>query len=131
MEAAVRAAEVGVNWEALARCGDRTAVKGVEEWMWEWRDWRVVVHGEPCPGCLEHKMDFATGTSRAPLSSRLRERLDEAEVTGGGAADGRPLAPFPPQPESPLAVAVAKECEGRWTWLRRTWRRRWSTGPVT
>ena len=110
-EAAVRAAEVGVNQEALARCGDCTAVEGMQEWMWEWRDWRVVVHGEPCPGCLEYKMDFATGTSRARLCARLRERLDEADVAGGGAADGRPLAPFPPQPESPPAVAAAGDPE--------------------
>ena len=34
---------------AVAPCGGCTEVEGVEEWMWEWREWRKVAPGEPCP----------------------------------------------------------------------------------
>ena len=33
-EAAVQAAEVGVNPEAVVPCGGRTVVEGLDEWMW-------------------------------------------------------------------------------------------------
>ena len=39
-------------------------------------------------------------------------RLYAAEAASGGDADEHPLAPFPPQPESPQAVAAEGEGEG-------------------
>ena len=111
-ESTVRAGEVGVNHEPVAQCEERTAGMGVAQWMWGWRDWRVVQPGKPCPGRLEYEMDFATGINRARLLARLRARLDAAEAAGGGAADERPLAPFPARLESPRAVAVAGDSEG-------------------
>ena len=111
-EAAVRAAEGGASQEAMAPYRGRTVVEGVEGWMWEWREWHEVVPREPCPAGLEFHIDFATGTNRARLPDRLRALLDAAEAAGGGDADEQPLAPFPPQPESPPAVAAEGEGEG-------------------
>ena len=112
VEAAVRAAEVRANPQAVAPYGGRTVVEGVEEWMWEWREWRVVAPGEPCPGGLDVQMDFATGTNHSRLPARLRELLDAAEPAGGGDAGKQPPTPFPPQPESPPEVPAEGESEG-------------------
>ena len=111
-DAVVRAAKVWVSQEAVAQYGGRMAVEGVEEWMWEWREWRVVVPRKACPDGLDFHMDFATGTNRERLPARLKEVLDAAESAGGGDADEQPLAPFPPLPESPPAVAAEGEGEG-------------------
>ena len=72
--------------------------------MWEWREWRQVAPGEPCPAGLVYSMDLNTGTSRARLPDNLRARLEVLEAARSGGADVRPLAPFPPRPESPPAV---------------------------
>ena len=37
--------------------GRRVKEGGVEDWMWEWREWRQVVPGEPCPAGLAYSMD--------------------------------------------------------------------------
>ena len=90
----------------VAPCGGRTEVEGVEEWMWEWREWRKVAPRELCPAGLLFRMDLATGTNHARLPDSLRARLDAAEGARGGDADEQPLAPFRPQPESPQAVVA-------------------------
>ena len=43
--------------------GERVKVEGVEDWMWEWRDWRQVAPGEPCPAGLVYSMDLHAGTA--------------------------------------------------------------------
>ena len=87
--------------------GGRAKGKGVEEWMWEWREWRQVAPGEPCPAGLAYRMDLHAGTSWARLPPNLRARLDAAEAARGGGADERPLAPFPPRPDTPPEVVAA------------------------
>ena len=87
--------------------GERAKVEGVEDWMWEWRDWREVAPGEPCPAGLVYSTDLHAGTSCARLPDNLRARLDAVEAARGGGADERPLAPFPPRPDTPLAVIAA------------------------
>ena len=87
--------------------GGRTKGEGVEEWMWEWREWRQVAPGEPCPAGLAYRMDLHGGTSWARLPANLRARLDAAEAARGGGADERPLAPFPPRPDTPPEVVAA------------------------
>ena len=87
--------------------GERAKVEGVEDWMWEWRQWRQVVPGEPCPAALVYSMDLHAGTSCARLPDNLRARLVAAEAARGGGADERPLAPFPPRPDPLPAVIVA------------------------
>ena len=89
--------------------GERAKVEGVEDWMWEWREWRHVVPGEPCPAGLEYSRDLHAGTSRARLPDNLRARLDAAEAARGGGADERALAPFPPRPDTPPPVVVAAD----------------------
>ena len=74
--------------------GEHAKVEGVEDWMWEWREWRHVVPREPCPAGLVYSMDLHAGTSCARLPDNLRERLDAAEAARGEGADERPLAPF-------------------------------------
>ena len=69
--------------------------EGVEDWIWEWREWRQVAPGEPCLAGLAYSMDLHAGTSWAPLPANLRARLDAAEAARGGGADERPLAPTP------------------------------------
>ena len=103
--------EGAMDQGAVAPCGGRTEVEGVEEWMWEWREWLNVAPGEPCPAGVVFCMDLATGTNHARLPDSLRARLDAAEAAGGGDANKQPLAPFPPQPESPLAEAAEGEGE--------------------
>ena len=49
---------------------------------------------------LEFSTDFATGINRARLQAGLKARLDTAEAAGSEAPEERPLAPFPPRPES-------------------------------
>ena len=44
-----RVQEGAVDLGAVAPCGGRTEVEGVEEWMWEWREWRKVAPRDPCP----------------------------------------------------------------------------------
>ena len=88
--------------------GRRAKGEGLEDWMWEWREWRQVASGEPCPAGLAYSMDLHAGTSWARLPANLRARLDAAEARGGG-ADERPLAPFPPRPDTPPAVVAAGE----------------------
>ena len=68
---------------------------GVEDWMWEWREWRQVAPGEPSPAGLAYSMDLHAGTSWARLPDNLRARLDAADAARGRGADERPLAPFP------------------------------------
>ena len=77
--------------------------------MWEWREWRQVAPGEPCPAGLAYSMDLHAGTSWARLPDNLRARLDAAEAARGGGADERPLAPFPPRPDTPPAMVAAGE----------------------
>ena len=101
--------------------GGRAKGEGVEEWMWEWREWRQVAPGEPCPAGLAYRMDLHAGTSWARLPANLRARLDAAEAARGGGADERPLAPFPPRPETGRR-GVRK---------RRKWRTRRHTGPAS
>ena len=101
--------------------GGRAKGEGVEHWMWEWREWRQVAPGEPCPAGLAYRMDLHAGTSWARLPANLLTRLDAAEAARGGGADERPLAPFPPRPDTPPAVVAdgegvegeqEEECEG-------------------
>ena len=47
-EAQVQAMGSGV----LEPSGERAKEEGVENWMWEWRDWRQVAPAEPCPAGL-------------------------------------------------------------------------------
>ena len=89
--------------------GRRAKGEGVEDWMWEWREWRQVAPGEPCPAGLAYSMDLHAGTSRARLTANLRARLNAAEAARGGGADERPLAPFPPRPDTPPAMVAAGE----------------------
>ena len=63
--------------------GERAKVEGVEDWMWEWRDWRQVAPGEPCPAGLAYSMDLHAGTSWARLPDNLRARLDKVEDSVG------------------------------------------------
>ena len=107
-ESAVRAGEVEVNHEAVAPYGEGTAAMGVAEWMWEWRDSRVVWQGEPPPGGLEYEMDFATGINcaRLPFASG-----HGSFAQGGGRRGYRRAAPG----AFPLATGVtggAGGCEG-------------------
>ena len=89
--------------------GRRAKEEGVEDWTWEWREWRQVAPGEPCPAGLAYSMDLHAGTSWARLPDNLRARLDAAEAARGGGADERPLAPFPPRPDTPPAMVAAGE----------------------
>ena len=92
--------------------GERAKEEGVEDRMWEWRDWRQVAPGEPCPAGLAYSMDLHAVTSWARLPDNLRARLDAVEAARGGGADERPLAPFPPRPDTPpVMVAAADEAE--------------------
>ena len=93
--------------EVVEPSGGRAKGEGVEEWMWEWREWRQVAPGEPCPAGLAYRMDLHAGTSWARLPANLRARLDAAEAARGGGADERPLPPFPPRPDTPPAVVAA------------------------
>ena len=93
--------------------GERAKVEGVEDRMWEWRDWCQVAPGEPCPTGLAYSMDLHAGTSWARLPDNLRARLDAVEAARGGGADERPLAPFPPRPDTPpVVIAAGDEAEG-------------------
>ena len=68
--------------------------------------------GEPCPAGLTYSMDLHVGTSWARLPDNLRARLDAVEAARGGGADERPLAPFPPRPDTPpVVIAVGDEAE--------------------
>ena len=69
--------------------GRRAKGEGVEDWMWEWREWRQVAPGEPCPAGPAYSMDLHAGTSWARLPDKLRARLDAAEAARGGGADER------------------------------------------
>ena len=89
--------------------GRRAKGEGVEDWMWEWREWRQVAPGEPCPAGLAYSMDLHAGTGWARLPANLRARVDAAEAARGGGADERPLAPFPPRPDTPPAMVAAGE----------------------
>ena len=89
--------------------GGHAKGEGVEDWMWEWREWRQVAPGEPCPAGLAYSMDLHAGTSWARVPANLRARLDAAEAARGGGADERPLAPLPPRPDTPPAVVAAGE----------------------
>ena len=89
--------------------GRRANGEGVEDWTWEWREWRQVAPGEPCPAGLAYSMDLHAGTSWARLPDNLRARLDAVEAARGGGADERPLAPFPPRPDTPPAMVAAGE----------------------
>ena len=92
--------------------GESVKEEGVEDWMWEWRDWRQVATGKPCPAGLAYSMDLHAGTSWARLPGNLRARLDAVEATRGGGADERPLAPFPPRPDTPpVMIAAGDEAE--------------------
>ena len=87
--------------------GECCKVEGVEDWMWERREWRQVAPGVPCPAGLVYSMDLHAGTSCALLPDNLRARLDAVEAARGGGADEWPLAPFPPRPDTPPAVIAA------------------------
>ena len=102
-ETQARAADDG----AVEPSGERAKVEGVEDPMWEWRKWRQVAPVGPCPVGLVYSMDLHAGTSCARLPDNLRAWLDAVEPARGGGADERPLAPFPPRPETPPAVIAA------------------------
>ena len=89
--------------------GGRAKGEGVDDWMWEWREWRQVAPGEPCLAGLAYSMDLHAGTSWARLPANLRVRLVAAEAARGGGADELPLAPFPPRPDTPPADDAAGE----------------------
>ena len=89
--------------------GEHAKVEGVEDWMWEWREWRRVAPGEPCLAGLVYSMDLHAGTSCARLLDNLRARLDAVEAARGGGADERPLAPFPPRRDTPPSVIAARD----------------------
>ena len=89
--------------------GRRAKGEGVEDWMLEWREWCQVAPCEPCPAGLAYSMDLDAGTSWARLPDNLRAPLDAAEAARGGGADERPLAPFPPRPDTPPAMIAAGE----------------------
>ena len=91
-----RLQEGAMDQGAVAPCGGRMEVEGVEEWNSEWMKWRKVAPGEPCVAGLVYSMDLATGTSHARLPDSLRARLHAAEAARGGDADEQPPAPFPP-----------------------------------
>ena len=92
--------------------GGRAKGEAVEDWMWEWREWRQVAPGELCPAGLAYSMDLHAGTSWARLPDNLRARLDAAEAARGGGADERPLAPFLPRPDMPpVMIAAGEEAE--------------------
>ena len=122
---------MGTSPRVVAMGLAHAAAMGVAEWMWEWRVWRVVQPGESCPAGLEYDQDMATGINRARSPANLRVRLDRVEAAGREAAKERPLAPYPRRPDSPPARAATQTVQSRWTWPRRTWRRRWSTGLAT
>ena len=92
---------------AVEPSGERAKVVGVEDWMWEWREWRQVAPGEPCPAGLMYSMVLQAGTRCARLPDNLRARLNAVEAARGGGADERPLAPFTPRPDTPPAVIAA------------------------
>ena len=96
---------------AVEPSGERAKVEGVEDWMWEWRGRRQVAPGEPCPAGLVYNMDLHAGTNCARLPDNVRARLDAVEAARGGGADERPLAPFPPWPDTPPAVIAAGDEE--------------------
>ena len=75
--------------------------------MWEWREWRQVVPGEPCRAGLVYSMDLHASTGSAPLPVNLRARLDAVEAARSGGAEERPLAPFPPRSDTPPPMVVA------------------------
>ena len=79
--------------------------------MCEWREWRKLAPGEPCPAEIVYYIDLATSINGARLPDSLRARLDVAEVERGEDGDEQLLAPFPPQPESPPAEAAEGEGE--------------------
>ena len=107
-EAQAQAMGLGV----VVPSGERAKVEGVEDWMWEWRDWRQVAPGEPCPAGLAYSMDLHAGTIWARLPDDLRARLDAVEAARGGGADERPLTPFPPRPGTlPVVIAAGDEAE--------------------
>ena len=87
--------------------GELAKVEGVEDWMWEWQDWPQVEPGEACPAGLVYSMDLHAGISWARLPDNLRARLDAVEAARGRGADERPLAPFPPRPDTPPVVIAA------------------------
>ena len=89
--------------------GRRANADGVEDWMWEWREWRQVAPGELCPAGPAYSMDLHAGTSWARLPDNLRARLDAAEAARSGGADEWPLAPFPPRLDRPLVTVAAGE----------------------
>ena len=89
--------------------GRRAKGEGVEDWMWEWREWRQMAPAEPCPAGLAYSMHLDARTSWARLPDNLRARLDAAEAARCGGADERPLAPFPPRPDTPPAMVAAGE----------------------
>ena len=94
---------------AVEPSGRHAIEEGVEDWMWEWREWCQVAPGEPCPAGLAYSMDLHAGTSWAWLPDNLRARLDAAEAARDGGADERPLAPFSPRQDTPPAVVAAGE----------------------
>ena len=59
-----RVQEGAMDQGAVAPCGGRVGVEGVEEWMWEWRQWRTVAPGDPCPAGMVFRMGLAAGTHR-------------------------------------------------------------------
>ena len=68
-EPAVQASGMGTSQGGVAMGAARAAAMGVAQWMWGWRDWRVVLPGELCPARLEYNMDMAlcdSDTWRAP-----------------------------------------------------------------
>ena len=48
-----------VDQRAAAPCGGRTEGEEVEEWMWNWTEWRRVAPGEPCPAGMVFSKDLA------------------------------------------------------------------------
>ena len=99
-----RAADDG----AVEPRGELEEIEGVEDSMWEWREWRQLAAGDQCPAGLVYSMHLHAGTSCAWVPDSLRARLDAVEAARGRGLDERPLAPFPPRPETPPAVIAAR-----------------------
>ena len=61
--------------------GGRAKGEGVEDWMWEWREWRQVAHGELCPAGAGVPHGYPCGHQLGPAA---RQPAGTAGRGGGG-----------------------------------------------